>query len=268
MIPISINGASLEPYGFKVMPGRTLPAPGERTERANVPGRRGAVRTGATVDADMLVVPGTVTAEDAAQLRTFLDALAGIEGECVVWLGDYEDREWVGFPQQDATNVVRGGASWTSRHAAYTLAFWCPDPAARARVETVAVASPSAVALEYGNADMPLRVEVANAAGAGAITRIVVELRNAAGVAVRKVDWTGSLSPGDTWAADAEAWAVTNDGANARGGNSTDSVYPWAVRGEGTVSVFVTTYRGTPPVLDNASRNVTVRYRKRWRTVA
>lgn len=236
-----INGTDLSTVGWKPARGRQLPRlGGEQTRAVNIPSGMGGVRLGGDLHPAAMIIPGQVRAATATALRANVDALAALlQGELVVRLPDFPDREWVGRLQQ-ASGLSEVGPDYASTAADVRLEFQLLAPTARARAETSRAGSGT---IALGSAPSPIRVE---AGSVGALT-IRVRAGGSGGTILRELVWAGG---GGAVVVDTETFSVTAGGANAIDGLTAASEFPIADPAEGANYLEVSSGTGF--------------YRKRW----
>lgn len=251
---MKINGTHLSTVGFFPARGRDIPRlGGERTTTAALPGRA-AIRTGAAIQPQSLIINGFLRGATHAQLLERVDALATLlQGEVRIQPDDYLAREWVGRLQQ-ASGIEEIGADEITTEAEVRLDFLLADPAATDIAETVA--GPGALVL--GSAPSPLRVTITNG-GTNTLTAAIVRVRagGAAGAILRELHWTGELPINQALVIDASRFRVTAAGDNALGGITEASRFPIADPADGADHVTVSLTGGTGAATE-------VRYRRRW----
>lgn len=256
---MNINGTDLQTaVGFRENGAANRQIPrihGEATRAVAIPGAIGALRTGATLGAKSMIVPGWIKATDHAALIAAIDDLATyLEGELVIQLDDYSDREWVGR-LQDMSNIEEIGPAEVADSATMLLEFLLPNPTARARTDTSLSGSG---ALTLGNMPSPLIVTITNGA-TGAITEATINLRagGAGGTIIRTLTWQGSVAVGDALVIDGETYQVTNGGVNGIDGLTEASEFPIADPREDVDYIELIITGGGGESIDTT-------YRKRW----
>lgn len=246
---ITVNGRGLADVGFTARTRRYPALGGQDTSTLGLPGTAGEVVTGSAGGTGRLLVSGHITGLDHDDLHERLSELTTlVQGECVIQLHDYPDREWHGVLSRPSNPVTELDPQWRSLAARVSLDWTLPDPLAVARTPTVG--GPD-TPLELGSGPSPVAVDVQ--ANAGTVSEITIEVHTNQGV--RSLVWEGELEAPDTWHVDDESYNVTVGGVNAVDGLAPDSVFPYADPAEGA-------HRVTVDVEGDAT--VTVRYRKRW----
>lgn len=249
---ITVNGTDLSTVGF-LPRERTLPGlGGERTAVLDIPGGI-PVRGGSLQQSDRLIVRGDLSGSDHSAALNRRDLLAAaLRGECVIRFSDIVDREWVGR-LQGSSRVDLHDPAWLQKGGPASLEFLLPDPRGRAQVETVVAGL--APGLVLGTAPSSLRINVTNGAAAP-ITRVVIQVL-AGAVTLREMQWDGSLALSKVLIVAAEAFTVSNDGANAIDGLTAASEFPIADPAEAADNLLIA-------ITGGGGHSASTSYLKRW----
>lgn len=254
-----VNGTDLSAHGF-VLDADRLRVPrlgGERTAVSRIARARRGVRTGGAHEPGVISAEGLVVGADELAVVASMDVITSLlQDECVIAFPHLGTRQWVAWLQSSSVAEDAGVRDPSIR---LRMEFACPDPAARAPLDTVQVIGNGnpAAALDLGSAESPQRVAITNAAGAGSIIdQVTIQVATTAGVLSTLV-WTGAVAPGAALVVDGSRFTVTNAGANAIDGLSAASVFPTAepLRPEGR-GLYVYARGGTPII--------STTYRKAW----
>jgi hypothetical protein len=237
---ITVNGVALSTLGFLAQRRSEMMLGSRRPEILEIPGGV-PIQAGSIIRPRPFFVEGILRGSTHAAVLASLDTLSSIlQGESVIRLDDYPDREWVGSPEE-TSGLSMIAPEWSQRGGRLTLNWILPDPRARAQTETTRSGSG---ALVLGTAPSDVRVSVAAAAS----VTVRVRAGGAAGTILRELVWAGTSG---AIVVDAATQTVTRNGLNAISGITAASEFPVADPAEGADYIEV-------------PAGATVTYRRRW----